>query len=205
MVVLFLPRPQNRARKCLHNLRTFKPRRVNILSISPRHPGLSTRFLSHDLSYPLKFNCSLFQLLPTMDNNARTVRSYRKNSAIQVPATPDYISSFLSHSTPSSTSPTVNSLIASSPDGLSASSSVNSLAASASPFNALGSSSQPRLIQPRQNQLGTSRNVRKKGTIQVTRMRAVVVQTVASIRMVLKTKICSILKTLLVNNILLLP
>jgi hypothetical protein len=31
-LVLFLPRPQNRARKCLHNLRTFKPRRVNITS-----------------------------------------------------------------------------------------------------------------------------------------------------------------------------
>jgi hypothetical protein len=31
-VVLFLPRPQNRAKKCLHNLRTFKLRRVNITS-----------------------------------------------------------------------------------------------------------------------------------------------------------------------------
>jgi hypothetical protein len=33
-IVLFLPRPQNRARKCLHNLRTFKLRRVNI-TLSP--------------------------------------------------------------------------------------------------------------------------------------------------------------------------
>jgi hypothetical protein len=108
--------------------------------------------VSHDLSYPLKFNCGLFQLLLTMNNNARTVLSYRKNSAIQVPATPNYISPFLSQSTPSSTSPAVNSLVASSPDGLLALSSDNSLAASDSPFNALGSSSQPRLIQPRQNE-----------------------------------------------------
>jgi hypothetical protein len=87
-----------------------------------------------------------------MNNDARTVRSYRKNSAIQVPATPDYLSPFLSQSTLSSTSPAVNSLVASSPDGLWASTSTNSLAASGSPFNVLGSSSQPRLIQPRKNE-----------------------------------------------------
>jgi hypothetical protein len=108
--------------------------------------------VSHYLSHPLKFNCSLFRLLLTMNNDARTVRSYRKNSAIQVPATPDYLSPFLSQSTLSSTSPAVNSLVASSPDGLWASTSTNSLAASGSPFNVLGSSSQPRLIQPRKNE-----------------------------------------------------
>ena len=90
-LVLCLPRPQNRARKCLCNLRTFKPRRVNISSSPFGRPGLSTRFLMHDLFYPFKFNCNLFQLLLTMDNNTWTIRPYRKNSAIQVPATPDYI------------------------------------------------------------------------------------------------------------------
>ena len=46
----------------------------------------------------------------------------------------------------------VNSVVVSSPDGLSVSLSTNSLAASGSLFNAVGSSSQPRLIQARQNE-----------------------------------------------------
>ena len=48
----------------------------------------------------------------------------------------------------------MNSLVASSPDGLSVSLSTNPLAASGFPFNAVGSSSQPRLIQARQNEKG---------------------------------------------------
>jgi len=87
-----------------------------------------------------------------MDNNAQTIWSYKKNSAIQVPATPDYILPLLSQASPSSTSPGVNSLIALPPDCLPASSPTNSLAASGSPLNMLGSLSQPRLIQAQQNE-----------------------------------------------------
>lgn len=91
-----------------------------------------------------------------MDNPIRTIRSYKKTPIIQVPATPDYISPFLSQPTPSSAKSGVLLLTQSPSDIFSTLSSSTPLSALGSPFNMLcdlsTSSSQPRLIHVRQTE-----------------------------------------------------
>ena len=93
-----------------------------------------------------------------MENRVRSVQSYKKTPTIQVPTVPDHISLFLSQSASSSSSAHIGvlPLNPSSPDGFLAFSPTPSLSPLGSPFNMHfnldESSSQPRLIQPPQNE-----------------------------------------------------
>jgi len=92
-----------------------------------------------------------------MDSHVRSVRSYNKTPAIQVPEPPDYISPFLSLPPPNSANLGASHLMTSSPGSLLDSSSPTSASVLGSPSNMLGnlsgSSSQPRLIHARQSEI----------------------------------------------------
>ena len=83
-----------------------------------------------------------------MEGNVRAVRSYKKTPTIHVPATPDFISNFLSQSVPSSSNLGVSPPVLSPPEDLLSSSASASRSTLSSAFsNSNKSWSQPRLIQ----------------------------------------------------------
>jgi hypothetical protein len=85
-VVLFLPRPPNRVRKLLCNLRTLKPRRVNI---AVQVLCSSRVYSSTTLSTFPDLNSNSIQHPTLMEGNIRSVRPYKKTLVITVPETPD--------------------------------------------------------------------------------------------------------------------
>ena len=87
-----------------------------------------------------------------MEKIVRSIQSYKKTPTIQVPATPDFISPFLSQSALSSSNSGASPSVQSSPEDPLASSSSTPLSPLSSPFSNPGeSSSQPRLIQAPQD------------------------------------------------------
>jgi len=138
-VVCCLPRPPNRVRKLLCNLRTLKPRRVNI---AVQVLCSSRVYSSITLSTFPYLNSNSIQHPTLMEGNIRSVQPYKKTLVITVPETPDYLENLL----PSASS----SSLPSSPNDT-----CGPLTTLCSPFNEPGwldgSSSQPRLCQSPQN------------------------------------------------------